>query len=396
MRVTCASDGALSPLSSTPQYKSARGGLPATLPHVGATPTTPALYGGAWRGGPRGLGVIVMRRLTTPTYYKWLSWLTTDLRRAGLGSADGGWAVDPKVQHLPLVQAWAAEVRQLKQKLALLDIRHGDVHEMNIVFEVPGERSRAFAAALVSRGRLLGYPVSAVRLTPFYDDCWAHRGRCQGARPCREPVDQAWTCRASAMLCVGRTWKDALSEAKAWVPPGHPSMSMLYLYDGQTSELLDETFRTWGPQSVGYGADAVELWGGEASMIAGWRTELYDRPTGNSAGTTDRYFYDTSGKKFRSRSEIARALGLSGAPAVRIKGEGMSGALARWTRTTLFSEAPLNERVREEAKSIFDVCADGRRLVQCGPEIEEKLRGVSSSLLDELYFPSELGSLLDP
>lgn len=37
----------MSPLSSTPQYKSARGGLPATLPHVGATPTTPALYGGA-------------------------------------------------------------------------------------------------------------------------------------------------------------------------------------------------------------------------------------------------------------------------------------------------------------------------------------------------------------
>ena len=113
----------------------------------------PALYGGAWRGGPRGLGVIVMRRLTTPTYYKWLSWLTKDLRRAGLGSADGGWAVDPKVQHLPLVQAWAAEVRRLKQKLALLDIRHGDVHEMNIVFEVPGERARAFAAFAAGDGK---------------------------------------------------------------------------------------------------------------------------------------------------------------------------------------------------------------------------------------------------
>ena len=34
-------------------------------------------------------------------------------------------------------------------------------------------------------------------------------------------------------------------------------MTMLYLYDGQTSELLDETFRTWGPQTVGYGADAI-------------------------------------------------------------------------------------------------------------------------------------------
>ena len=119
------------------------------------------------------------------------------------------------------------------------------------------DMARAFAAALVSKGRLLGHPISAVKLTPFYDDCWANRGRCQGARPCREPVDQAWTCRATAMLCVGRTWPDALRQAKAWIPAGHPSMSMLYLYDGQTSELLDETMRTWGPQSVGYASDAL-------------------------------------------------------------------------------------------------------------------------------------------
>jgi len=138
------------------------------------------------------------------------------------------------------------------------------------------ERARAFTAMLVSKGRLLGYPISSVKLTPFYDDCWAHRGRCQGARPCREPVDQAWTCRATAMLCVGRTWRDAVAEAKSWVPQGHPSMSMLYLYDGQTSELLDETFRTWGPQSVGYGADAV-IFGPQFGAFHGataWRSTL--------------------------------------------------------------------------------------------------------------------------
>ena len=138
------------------------------------------------------------------------------------------------------------------------------------------EKARAFAAALVSKGRLLNHPINAVKLTPFYDDCWAHRGRCQGHRPCREPVDQAWTCRATAMLCAGRTWKDALAEAKSWVPRGHPSMSMLYLYDGQTSELLDETFRTWGPQTVGYGADAV-IFGPQFGAFHGatqWRTTL--------------------------------------------------------------------------------------------------------------------------
>ena len=138
------------------------------------------------------------------------------------------------------------------------------------------EKARAFASMLVSKGRLLGHPVTAVRLTPFYDDCWPHRGRCQGHRPCREPVDQAWTCRATAMLCVGRTWQDALAEAKAWIPAGHPSMSMLYLYDGQTSELLDETFRTWGAQTVGYGADAI-IFGpqfGAFHSAATWRATL--------------------------------------------------------------------------------------------------------------------------
>ena len=53
-------------------------------------------------------------------------------------------------------------------------------------------------------------------------------------------------------------------------------MSMLYLYDGQTSELLDETFRTWGPQSVGYGADAI-IFGPQFGAFHGasaWRSTL--------------------------------------------------------------------------------------------------------------------------
>ncbi|KAH8046536.1 potassium:proton antiporter [Aureococcus anophagefferens] len=61
--------------------------------------------------------------------------------------------------------------------------------------------------------------------------------------------------------------------------------------------------------------DAVEEWGGDASMLDGWRTEVHDRPTGSSAGTTDRYYFDEFGKRFRSKAEIARALGLAGAPA---------------------------------------------------------------------------------
>lgn len=51
---------------------------------------------------------------------------------------------------------------------------------------------------------------------------------------------------------------------------------MLYLYDGQTSELIDETFRTWGPQTVGYGADAV-IFGPQFGSFHGasaWRSSL--------------------------------------------------------------------------------------------------------------------------
>ncbi|KAJ8598867.1 hypothetical protein CTAYLR_010465 [Chrysophaeum taylorii] len=73
----------------------------------------------------------------------------------------------------------------------------------------------------------------------------------------------------------------------------------------------------------------VESCGGEASMVASWRTEVYTRSTGRSAGDLDRYFYDEAGKKYRSRAEIARALGLAGAPAKRVKGSGaLRAALA--------------------------------------------------------------------
>ncbi|KAH8068699.1 potassium:proton antiporter [Aureococcus anophagefferens] len=65
--------------------------------------------------------------------------------------------------------------------------------------------------------------------------------------------------------------------------------------------------------------DAVEEWGGDASMLDGWRTEVHDRPTGSSAGTTDRYYFDEFGKRFRS-AEIAAPPGaprgaLASAPA---------------------------------------------------------------------------------
>lgn len=141
------------------------------------------------------------------------------------------------------------------------------------------ERARSFSATLASKAKLMGGSIDSVRLTPFYEDCWAKRGRCQGFRPCREPVDQAWTCRATSMLCPAAGpggWPAALRAAKAWIPSGHASASLLYLFDGQTNELLDETFSTWTRASVGYGSHAI-IFGPQFGSFHGasaWRHTL--------------------------------------------------------------------------------------------------------------------------
>ena len=138
------------------------------------------------------------------------------------------------------------------------------------------DHARDFAAMLRGRGKLLGHTLRRIKVTPFYDDCWAHRGRCQGHRPCQEPVDAAWTCRATAMYCPAggpSGWPGVLAKAKAWVPPGHPRASMLYLFDGATFDLIDETFRTWGTHTVGYGSSTL-IFGpqfGNFHGAAAWR-----------------------------------------------------------------------------------------------------------------------------
>ena len=122
------------------------------------------------------------------------------------------------------------------------------------------DRARSFAASLRAKGKVLSYAAARVATTPFYDDCWDNRGRCQGMRPCREPVDHMHTCRATAMFCRGAGadgWASELTKAKAWIPSGRPTASLLYMFDGQAEALQTETFRTWGPASVGYGAHAL-------------------------------------------------------------------------------------------------------------------------------------------
>ena len=118
------------------------------------------------------------------------------------------------------------------------------------------EHARSLSKALLMRGELNGGKVARVQPSVFYDDCWNGRGRCQGRRPCLEPGDHMLSCRATAMLCA-TPWSAVLAKAKDWIPSGHSSASFLYVFDGPSQDLFDETFRTWSKVSVGYGADII-------------------------------------------------------------------------------------------------------------------------------------------
>ena len=119
------------------------------------------------------------------------------------------------------------------------------------------DQARAFASSLRGRGVLDGLPITRVRVTPFLADCWEGRDRCHGRRPCRERLDQPILCRASSLRCPAAAWQQVLRRAKAWVPAAHPSLSLLYLFDGATHELFDATFRQWSERSVGHGSHAI-------------------------------------------------------------------------------------------------------------------------------------------
>lgn len=168
------------------------------------------------------------------------------------------------------------------------------------------EGARSVASSLGRMPSLLGTKLGRVRLTPSYDDCWDGRDRCQGYRPCRERLDamcarsrpsshpsctinslvpahvtpyttallsftarrhcaylcaHRYICRSTALLCPkyrwSGGWKAALAHAKRWIPPKHRSASLLYLYDGQTQDAADVTFRSWTPHTIGYDSDAI-------------------------------------------------------------------------------------------------------------------------------------------
>ena len=62
--------------------------------------------------------------------------------------------------------------------------------------------------------------------------------------------------------------------------------------------------------------DYLEKCGGSHTMIEGWYTKTEFRKEGVTAGTYDSYFFNSQGKRFRSKAEIARYFSLEAAPAM--------------------------------------------------------------------------------
>ena len=50
--------------------------------------------------------------------------------------------------------------------------------------------------------------------------------------------------------------------------------------------------------------------GGTSDALSGWHARTETRKTGNSAGTSDTYFFAPDGRRYRSRNDVVRLLGL--------------------------------------------------------------------------------------
>ena len=81
-------------------------------------------------------------------------WVSRDFsRRPGFGSKER-WLIDPRVHRLPLVKAWAAEARKVRRALNDSGIRHGDVHDANVVFDVSSCADKVFRGSMTDAKQL--------------------------------------------------------------------------------------------------------------------------------------------------------------------------------------------------------------------------------------------------
>jgi len=102
--------------------------------------------------------------------------------------------------------------------------------------------------------------------------------------------------------------------------------------------------------------DYLENCGGTHAMIEGWYTKTEFRKEGATAGTYDSYFFNSQGKRFRSKAEIARYFSLEAAPAKRenktAEAKAEAKTAAAEAKRTAKDEA-LSARTKEEQAAVI-------------------------------------------
>ena len=119
-----------------------------------------------------------------------------------------------------------------------------------------------------------------------------------------EEAEQLWaqcdTCAKWRRLPESMRDSDELDEA--WTCAMHPDPARRGCGVVEDEEDEEDEEGEWVRLLAAY----LESCGGTRDMVDGWHIKFETRLGGNTAGQSDKYFFDPSGKRFRSHPEIAR------------------------------------------------------------------------------------------
>ena len=125
-----------------------------------------------------------------------------------------------------------------------------------------------------------------------------------------EEAEQLWaqcdTCAKWRRLPESMRDSDELDDA--WTCAMHPDPARRGCGVVEDEEDEEDEEGEWVRLLAAY----LESCGGTRDMVDGWHIKFETRLGGNTAGQSDKYFFDPSGKRFRSHPEIARHFKLKG------------------------------------------------------------------------------------
>ena len=169
--------------------------------------------------------------------------------------------------------------------------------------------------------------------------------------------------------------QDSHAGAAAAKHPRSSSAGVAIKMETQTAEGLPE--QEGEDEQIRSLAAYLESRGGTRDMVDGWRANTETRREGRFAGYSDRYFFDPSGKRFRSHPEVARHFKLEAAPHIRRRTCLPSSAASATTRahaadTPAFTSAEEDPDIYEVERILGERRRGGRaqfliRWLGCAP-----------------------------